>query len=58
MSKDNKNIWSSEAIKAGIIPDIENMTEEEVKNFRNSLDPDTMGFDGMEFIGEVDEDEA
>lgn len=27
---------------------VENMTEEERKAFRNSIDPDAMGFDGME----------
>lgn len=40
-------IVSSEAIKAGLqIP--ENMTPEEFKAWRNSLDPDAMGFDGTE----------
>lgn len=43
--------WSSEAIKAGIVPPkpVEEMTAAEKKAFRNSLDPDAMGFDGMEF---------
>lgn len=47
--------WSSEAHKKGIVPPkpVEEMTPEELKDFRNSMDPDTMGFDGAE----VDEDE-
>jgi hypothetical protein len=45
--------WSSEAQKAGIVPPkpIEEMTPEELKEWRNSLDPDSMGFDGYEFPG-------
>ena len=43
-------MWSSEAHKAGIVPPkpVEEMTPEELKAFRNSFDPDTMGFDGEE----------
>lgn len=46
--------WSSEAHKVGAaLPKaIEDMTAEEIKEFRNSFDPDTMGFDGAEFISE------
>ena len=46
--------WSSEAIKVGIVPPkpIEEMTEQELKDFRNSLDADSMGFDDEEFYGE------
>lgn len=42
--------WSSEAHKKGIIlpKPVEDMTPEELKAFRNSLDPDSMGFDGEE----------
>jgi len=42
--------WSSEAHKAGIVPKKkpEEMTKEELKEFRNSFDPDSMGFDGHE----------
>lgn len=47
-------MWSSEAIKAGIVPPkpIEEMTDAERNAWRNSLDPDAMGFDGEE--GAVD----
>ena len=46
--------WSSEAHKAGVVlpKAIEDMTAEEIKEFRNSLDADIMGFDGAEVIGE------
>lgn len=45
--------FSSEAKKAGLqeppaVPDA--MTEEELKLFRTSFDPDRMGFDGAEGI--------
>ena len=30
---------------------VSNMTEEELKEFRNSLDPDSMGFFGEECVG-------
>ena len=45
--------FSSEAKKAGlqeppVVPDA--MTEEELKLFRTSFDPDMMGFDGAEGI--------
>lgn len=48
-------IWSSEAMKAGLnMPkqDIGEMTEEELKEFRNQFDPDSMGFDGVEGVDE------
>lgn len=47
-------MWSSEAIKAGIVPPkpITEMTDAELNAWRNSLDADTMGFDGKE--GAVD----
>lgn len=38
---------SSEAIRNGIVPS-ENMTDEEFQAWRESLDPDSMGFDGEE----------
>jgi hypothetical protein len=43
--------WSSEAHKMGIVPPKppEEMTPEELKEWRNSLDPDMMGFDGAEY---------
>ena len=46
-------IFSSEAKKAGLqeppaVPDA--MTEEELKLFRTSFDPDRMGFDGAEGV--------
>lgn len=45
-------MWSSEAHKKGLVP-----TEDmDIDEFRNSLDPDAMGFDGTEG-GEEDEDE-
>lgn len=45
---------SSEAKKKGIYPSmaIEDMTPEELKSFRMSFDPDSMGFDGQEGIEE------
>ncbi len=49
---------SSEAKKAGILePEkpVSEMTEEELKAFRTSFDPDEMGFDGTEGIDEEDE---
>lgn len=41
---------SSEAHKKGLNPPkpIKDMTPEELKAFRNSFDPDSMGFDGQE----------
>ena len=50
---------SSEAKKAGLnepVKDIEEMTEEELMAFRNSFNPDMMGFDGTEGIEEDMED--
>ena len=44
---------SSEAKKAGLnepVKDIEEMTGEELMAFRNSFNPDMMGFDGTEGI--------
>ena len=49
---------SSEAKKAGVLePEkpVTEMTEEELKAFRTSFDPDEMGFDGTEGIDEEDE---
>lgn len=47
------NGFSSEAKKAGLpepqVP-VDAMTEEELKLFRTSFDPDMMGFDGAEGI--------
>ncbi len=46
---------SSEAKKEGLqVPDkpVSEMTEEELKEFRTSFDPDMMGFDGTEGIDE------
>ena len=42
--------YSSEAIKMGLFPDkaINEMTDKELFEFRNKLDPDMMGFDGKE----------
>ena len=46
--------WSNELMKQGIVPPkpLEEMTEAELYEWRNSLDPDAMGFDGDEFPGE------
>lgn len=50
--------FSSEAKKAGLqepekpVPE---MTEEELKTFRTSFDPDMMGFDGAEGADEEEE---
>lgn len=44
---------SSEAKKAGLnepVKDIDEMTEDELMTFRNSFNPDMMGFDGTEGI--------
>lgn len=52
--------FSSEAKKAGLqepekpVPE---MTEEELKTFRTSFDPDMMGFDGAEGTDEEEETE-
>ena len=46
---------SSEAKKAGLnepVKDIDKMTEDELMIFRNSFNPDMMGFDGTEGIEE------
>lgn len=51
---------SSEAKKAGLQePEkpIDEMTEEELKAFRTSFDPDMMGFDGEEGTDEEEDDE-
>jgi hypothetical protein len=39
--------FSSEALKVGLKPP-ENATKGEIDTFRNSVDPDEMGFDGQE----------
>ena len=52
--------FSSEAKKAGLQePDkpVSEMTEEELKAFRTSFDPDIMGFDGLEGADEKGEGE-
>ena len=36
---------------------VEEMTEEELKTFRTSFDPDSMGFYGTEGIDEKEDDE-
>ena len=41
--------FSSEALKAGLTPP-NNATQQEIDDFRNSVDPDSMGFDGQEGI--------
>lgn len=46
-------MFSSEALKVGLTP-TENATQEEIDNFRNSVDPDSMGFDGQE-TGDLNE---
>ena len=49
---------SSEAKKACVLePEkpVSEMTEEELKAFRTSFDPDEMGFDGTEGVDEEDE---
>lgn len=45
--------YSSEALKIGLKPP-ENATKDEVDAFRNSVDPDAMGFDGAE-VGDLSE---
>ena len=50
---------SSEAKKAGLNEPVKNigeMTEDELMTFRNSFNPDMMGFDGTEGIEEDMED--
>ena len=51
--------YSSEAKKAGIVPKKpeSEMTEQDWFEFRNSLDPDMMGFDGPEGM-ELKNDES
>lgn len=39
--------FSSEALRAGLAPP-DNATQQEIDNFRNSVDPDSIGFDGQE----------
>ena len=46
-------LFSSEALKAGLIPP-ENATQQEIDDFRNSVDPDSMGLDGQE-VGDLSE---
>lgn len=55
-----KVIWSSEQTKTSedfnrINACISGLSEEQLKEFRRHFDPDSMGFDGVEFIGEGDE---
>ncbi len=52
---------SSEAVKAGLqepYRPVEEMTEEELKEFRTSFDPDMMGFDGAEGVDAETEADA
>ena len=42
----------------GAVPCARNLTEEELKAFRTSFDPDEMGFDGTEGIDEEDESDG
>ena len=53
MKKANKE-WSSESHKANsqLVGVISNASEEEVERIRKSIDPDTMGFDGIEYPGD------
>lgn len=56
----NKVIWSSEQAKTSedferINACIVGLDDEQLKEFRRHFDPDTMGFDGVEFIGEGEE---
>lgn len=37
-------------LRAELQEEVSNMTEEELKEFRNSLDPDSMGFFGEESV--------
>lgn len=43
-------VWSNELMKQGIMPPkpITEMSEAEFDEWRNSLDPDALGFDGAE----------
>ena len=53
-------VFSSEAKKLGLQePEkaVSEMTEEELKEFRETFDPDVMGFDGAEGIDEEVEKE-
>ena len=45
--------FSSEALKAVLTPP-DNATQQEIDDFRNSVDPDSMGFDGQE-VGDLSE---
>ncbi len=52
--------FSSEAMKAGLqVPEkpVSEMTEEELKAFRTSFDPDMMGFDGAEGSDEEEDED-
>ena len=48
LSENNKNITPEQ--RAELQEKVSNMTEEELKEFRNSLDPDSMGFFGEESV--------
>ena len=53
--------WSSELTKKPeefdkINNTIKNMTPEQLKEFRNSFNPDNMGFDGAEFLEDADDE--
>lgn len=56
----NKN-WKCEIVKKPeefdkINKAISHMTSEELKLFRNSFNPDNMGFDGAEFLEDADDE--
>ena len=57
-----KNKWSIEVTNNSYDFDkineaISKMNPEQLRDFRNQFNPDDMGFDGVEFPGEVNTDE-
>ena len=48
MAEQSKDITPEQ--RAELQEKVSNMTEEELKEFRNSLDPDSMGFFGEESV--------
>lgn len=59
MKKTNKE-WSSESHKTNsqLANAMSNASEEEVEKIRKSIDPDVMGFDGAEYLGDEEADDA
>ena len=59
MSKKNKE-WSSESHKTNpqLADAMSNVSEEEVEKIRKSIDPDVMGFDGAEYLGDEEANDA